>query len=85
MLEKYFKFDKSDTIISRQGLRSITISESGSGRPYIEFRHENTYTRVFFDSDEEVDKYYDILIQTLGVEILEFEEPKPLSFRGTEI
>lgn len=94
MREPYFKFESDETIISKYGLRLVKPGKTGSGIPYIEFRYENTYTRVYFKTDEEMSKNYDVIVKSLSVKILKINEnktpPNPSSspltfFPGMEI
>lgn len=96
MREPFFKFESDRTIISKYGLRSVQPGKAGSGTPYIEFHHENTYTRVYFETDEEMNKNYNAIVKLFGVETININEnktppnpsPNPLSmspFPGMEL
>ncbi len=72
MLESFFKFPVSHTIVSKEGLRGITPSNIGTAHSsFLEFQYEHARMRVYFESDDQLFEYYHSLEKELGVKTIE--------------
>lgn len=71
MIDNFFKFPVSDTIVSREGLKGIEPRNIGSDHSsFLLFQYEHTHIRVYFENDNQLFKYYNKLEIELDVKIL---------------
>jgi hypothetical protein len=69
MIENFFKFPGSHRIVSKEGLRGVT-PVTQFRKPFLEFHYEHTYMRVYFENNDQMFEYYEILKKELGVKVI---------------